>query len=133
MRRIAVILGIGTALVGAAGAFAAGASAAGRDSIRIAGSGPVVRGSVYDVTISGFAAQRATAWLFVDYAGCARTLAGELRRAPSSAQHFAVQGPFAEVTGWKSSAAGTDHACAYLAPRGRTLVLSRARLAFPVR
>ena len=122
------MVGIITTLVGAGAA-----SAAGTDAIKIAGPGPVVHGAVYDVTISGFAEQRATAWVFVDYSGCARTLAGELRRAPGSFQRFGVQGPFAEVTGWKSSSAGTDHACAYLAPRGRTQVLSSARQAFLIR
>jgi hypothetical protein len=128
VRRIAIILGIVTALIGAEGAWAAGS-----DAIRIAGPGAVVHGAVYDVTISGLADQRETAWVFVDYAGCAQTLAGELRRAPGSFQRFAVQGPFAEVTGWKSSSAGTDHACAYLTPRGRTQVLSSARQGFLIR
>ena len=128
MGRITVILAMVVAL-----ASAAGASAAATDSIKIAGPGRVLHGAVYDVTISGFATERSTAWLFVDYSGCARTLAGELHRAPGSFQRFAVQGPFAEVTGWKSSSAGMDHACAYLARRGRTSALSSARLSFLIR
>ena len=93
----------------------------------------MLHGAVYDVTISGFATQRSTAWLFVDYSGCAArwkaSYAGRRRRFSASES----RGRLAEVTGWKSSSAGTDHACAYLAPRGRTLLLSGARLSFLIR
>jgi len=108
------------------------AAAAAVDSFRITDPGPVLAGSVYDLTITGVSLHHATAYLFVDYAGCAATLAGELRRAPHAYDSYSVSGSFAQVTGWKSSSPGTDHACAYLAARGgRTL--ATARMPFVIR
>ena len=115
-----------------AATLAPAAAAAPVDAIRIAGPGPIAHGAVYDLTISGVAHRRAVAYLFVDYAGCAPTLADELRRAPHAYDSYPVDDSFAEVSGWKSSSAGTDHACAYLVTRGGT-PLATARIAFAIR
>jgi hypothetical protein len=126
-RALSLLLAL--ALVPAAAAAPASAAV---DSIRISDPGPVLARSVYDLTITGVALRHATAYLFVDYAGCAATLTGELRRAGHSYDSFPVSGAFAQVTGWKSSSPGTDHACAYLAVRGgRTL--ATARMPFVIR
>jgi hypothetical protein len=129
-RRRALPILLAAALAPAA--IAAAPAAAAVDSIRITDPGPVLAGNVYDLTITGVSLRHATAYLFVDYAGCAATLAGELRRAPHAYDSYSVSGSFAQVTGWKSSSPGTDHACAYLAARGgRTL--AAARMPFVIR
>ena len=89
------------------------------DSIRVTDPGPVLAGSVYDLTITGVSVRHATAYLFVDYAARAATVSGELRRVPHAYDSYPVRGSFAQVTGWKSSSPGTDHACAYLVARER--------------
>jgi hypothetical protein len=127
-RALPILLAAALALA----AIAAAPAAAAVDSIRITDPGPVLAGSVYDLTITGVSLHHATAYLFVDYAGCAATLAAELRRAPHAYDGYSVSGSFAQVTGWKSSSPGTDHACAYLAAHGgRTL--ATARMAFVIR
>src|SRR5262249_53953721 len=86
----------------------------------------------YNITLHGFARRRATAFLFVDYLGCAKSLRVERRRARRASYSYAVRGAFAEVSGWKPSTAGVDHACAYLvASRSRTLLAS-ARMSFQI-
>jgi hypothetical protein len=87
---------------------------------------------VYDITVRGYVRRRATAYLFVDYSGCATTLTAEARRAQHAFYSYPVSGSFAEVSGWKSSSVGTDHACAYLIARAGTQLAS-ARIALPVR
>lgn len=116
----------------AGAALASAAAATPGDAIRIAGSGPIARGAVYDLTVSGVAHRRAVAYLFVDYAGCSPTLAAELRRPPHAYDSYAVIGSFAEVSGWKSSSAGIDHACAYLVTR-RGTPLAIAHITFAIR
>ncbi len=113
-------------------AVTAGSAIAAVDSIRITDPGPVLAGSVYDLTITGVSLRHATAYLFVDYAGCAATPSGELRRAPHAYDSYPVSGAFAQVTGWKSSSPGTDHACAYLVTRGGRM-LAAARMPFVIR
>ncbi|MGB9185999.1 MAG: hypothetical protein WCB67_18250 [Solirubrobacteraceae bacterium] len=87
---------------------------------------------VYDVTVQGFARRRASAYLFVDYGGCPASFAAEARRAGHGYDSYPVLGSFAEVSGWKSSSAGTDHACAYLVDRSG-VQLASDRISFPIR
>jgi hypothetical protein len=87
---------------------------------------------VYDLTVQGFARRRASAYLFVDYSGCAASFAAEARRVPHTYDSYPVLRSFAEVSGWKSSSAGTDHACAYLVDRSG-VQLASDRISFPIR
>jgi|NGEPerStandDraft_6_1074524.scaffolds.fasta_scaffold175982_1 hypothetical protein len=100
--------------------------------IQIVAPAPVQSQQVYDLTLRGFARRRATAYLFVDYAGCAASFAAEARRQPHAVDSYPVIGSFAEVSGWKSSSPGSDHACAYLVARSRAQLASD-RIAFPIR
>jgi hypothetical protein len=117
----------------AAGLGRAGADAArSGNQIKILAPTPVHSKIVYDLTVQGFARRRASAYLFVDYSGCAASFAAEARRIPHAYDSYSVLGTFAEVSGWKSSSAGTDHACAYLVDRSG-VQLASDRISFPVR
>ncbi len=132
MKRFRVLIVLLAGAATAAAGLAPAAGAAPVDAIRIAGPGPIARGAVYDLTVSGVAHRRAVAYVFVDYAGCLLTLAAELRRARHAYDSYPVVGSFAEVSGWKSSSGGTDHACAYLVTR-RGTPLATARIKFEIR
>ena len=109
------------------GAFSvAGVAVAAQRAVEIQISIPahIRRHTVYDVTIQGFSRVPAVAYLFVDYSRCARSFAVEHRRAPREADVYAVRGTFDEVSGWRSSSAGTDHACVYLISRSSRLLLA---------
>jgi hypothetical protein len=93
----------------------------------------VSKGSVYDVTLTGYARRRATAYVFIDYLKCAPTLAAENQRDAQESYVYKVRGRFAQTTGWKSAAGGTDHACAYLVSPATGALLAVARQAFQVR
>jgi hypothetical protein len=82
--------------------------------IQISVTGRIRPGAVYNVLIRGTARQRATAYVFVDYSGCARSLLVERRRSAGESDAYVVQGAFVKVSGWTSSSRGNDHACAYL-------------------
>jgi hypothetical protein len=86
----------------------------------------------YNITIHGFAHRRARAFIFVDYLGCARSFGVERRRAGKAWYSYAVTGAFSKVSGWKSSTAGVDHACAYLIDHRSGRVLATARIAFRI-
>jgi hypothetical protein len=124
-------VGAGTAVVLGTLCLGGVASAHRSEHIQISAPSRVKQHQVYDVTIRGFSRHRATAYLFVDYSGCARSLAVEKHRASSESDSYSVKGSFAEISGWKSSSTGVDHACAYLVTGGGQL-LSRAKLAFSV-
>ena len=119
------------ALVAGLGQAAASAARTG-NKIEIIAPTLVRSQIVYDVIVQGFARRRATAHLFVDYSGCAATFAAEARRAPHAAYSYPVLGSFAKVSGWKSSSAGTDYACAYLVGRSG-VQLASDRISFPIR
>ncbi len=96
------------------------------NGIQISVNGRIRPGSVYNVVVRGSARERATASLFVDYFGCARSLSAERRRTGGQSDAYIVQGTFVEVSGWTSSSRGTDHACAYLVTaRGHLLATAR--------
>jgi hypothetical protein len=113
-------------------AMAASTLAAPRNRIAITISRHIKSDTVYNVTVHGFARRSATAYLFVDYRGCARRFAVERRRASGASDVYHVKGNFAELSGWKSSSAGTDHACAYLIRPHSTAVLARSRVSFRI-
>lgn len=118
----------GACLVALVGALwiAPAASAASGNRIAIAVSPHVRKQHPYNVSIQGFARRSATAYLFIDYAGCAKPFAAERQRAGKAHQRYAVKGAFTKVSGWNSSAAGVDHACAYLIGlQSRTVVASK--------
>jgi hypothetical protein len=92
----------------------------------------VKKGNVYDVTLRGYSHHRAKAWLFIDYSGCATSFAVEKHRAADEADSYRVKGRFSEISGWKSSTTGVDHACAYLVVGGGHVV-ARAKTSFSVR
>ncbi|MGH2869141.1 MAG: hypothetical protein ACRDNK_16470 [Solirubrobacteraceae bacterium] len=123
-------LALATAVTGL-GQAAAGAARPG-DRIRIVAPTLVRSQIVYDLTVQGFARRRASAYLFVDYSGCASSFAAEARRVPHAHDSYAVVGRFAEVSGWRSSSAGTDHACAYLVSHSG-VQLASDRISFPIR
>lgn len=125
---------IGVCLAATCGALwlAAFAFAATKNSIAVSVPKRVKHHAVYDVTISGFARHRDRAYLFIDYAGCAKSFKAEHRRARKESDSYVVKGSFTEVSGWKSSSSGTDHACAYLVTRGSEHVLADARLSFRI-
>jgi hypothetical protein len=121
------------------GAFPAAGAALSRpadrrpaDQIQVSVPARVNQRSVYDVTIRGFSRTHATAYVFIDYSACARSFAAERRRAPNESDDYAVKGSFAEVSGWKSSSADIDHACAYLIATPSGSVLASARLSFEI-
>ncbi len=116
------------------GAFSitGGALAAPRDQIRISLPAHVKKRVVYDVTVRGYSRRHATAYLFIDYTACGRSFAAESHRAPNEADHYAVKGRFAKVSGWKSSSTGIDHACAYLVATSSGHVLARSRRSFRI-
>lgn len=133
MRRIAVLVGLTLAVASAApAAVAAGprATALG-NQIQIVVPSVVRPRIVYDVTVVGSSGGPAIAYLFVDYAGCSRTLSAERHRSPHASYHYAVSGPFEKVSGWSSSSPGADHACAYLVARSGSL-LARRRVTFTI-
>ncbi len=113
-------------------AIASAAVAAPADQISVTIPAHVSQRTVYNVTLKGFSRRRAIAYLFMDYTGCARTFAAEHKRAPKQADYYSVRGTFAEVSGWKSSSSGADHACAYLISRGSGTLLAKARMSFVV-
>ena len=127
VKRVALLVAVSATLA----AQAATAVAAGRDTIRIIPPGVVVRNTTFDLTIVGRARHRAVAFLFVDYLGCAPTLAAELRRDARASDRYVVDGAFAELSGWVPPSAGTDYACAYLVSHG--VRLASARLPVTVR
>ena len=94
-------------------------------------TGRIRPGAVYNVLIRGTARQRATAYVFVDYSGCARSLSVERRRSAGESDAYVVQGAFVKVSGWTSSSRGNDHACAYLVA-ARSHVLATARRSYRV-
>lgn len=87
----------------------------------------------YDLTIHGFARRHATAYLFVDYVGCAGSFATERGRAAGASDSYAVRGRFTELSGWKSSTRGVDHACAYLVGTQSGNVVATAHVSFQIR
>ncbi len=125
----------GACLVALVGALwiAPPALAAGGNRITITVPAQVKKQTVYDVTIQGFARRPATAYLFLDYSGCAKSFATERRRAGKSRRKYAVKGAFTKVSGWNSSAAGVDHACAYLIGARSRRVMASRRVAFRIR
>jgi hypothetical protein len=126
---------VGACLVALLGALwiAPPALGARRSRITITVPAQVKKKTVYDVTIQGFARRRAIAYLFLDYNGCAKSFTGERQRAGKAHRKYAVHGTFAKVSGWNSSTAGIDHACAYLiGPRSGKVIASR-RVAFRIR
>jgi hypothetical protein len=119
----------------AAGVSEASSTTAGRTSasrIAIDAPGSATARRAYNITIHGFAHRRATAFLFVDYLGCAKSFGVERRRARSASYSYSVKGGFTEVSGWQSSTAGVDHACAYLIGHKSGDVLAAARTSFQI-
>lgn len=96
--------------------------------------------SAYAFTLSGYSRRRGIAYLFLDYEGCLRSVAAERQRVdnengaanPKPYEYYGVRGSFTEVSDWKSSSAGTDHACAYLISRASGTLLTAARMSFVV-
>jgi hypothetical protein len=91
--------------------------------------------SSYSVTVRGYSRKRAIAYLFLDYMGCARSVAAEHKRAQQENEaydFYGVNGTFTKVSGWKSPWALTDHACAYLISRASGTLLAAARVSFVV-
>ena len=114
------------------GGFSAAAGAQPADQIQVSVPVHIRPRAVYDVTIHGFARTRSTAYLFIDYSSCARSFAVERRRAPNESDDYAVSRRFTEISGWRSSSAGIDHACAYLVATRSGRVLASVRRAFTI-
>ncbi|MEO6858097.1 MAG: hypothetical protein ABI323_05855 [Solirubrobacteraceae bacterium] len=134
LRRAATVfatMGTGLTLAGPALALPGPAPARLANTIQISVTGRIHAGAVYDLLVKGTARERATAYVFVDYAGCARSLSVERRRTGGELDAYAVQGAFVKMSGWKSSSRGNDHACAYLVAGGGH-VLATARRSYRV-
>ena len=90
-------------------------------------------GTSYNVTVRGFSAKMATAYLFIDYEGCARSFAAEYQRASRELARWRhVKGSFIKVSGWDSNTALTDHACAWLIAKRSKTVLATDRVTFKI-
>jgi hypothetical protein len=100
--------------------------------IRIVIPAHAQRSKVYNVTVQGFSPVRARAYLFVDYSPCASTFAAEQHQASRESASYRVRGRFAQVSGWNSSAAGTDHACAYLVANSSGNVIASQKVSFQI-
>lgn len=126
-RALSLVFGLAV-LVLALWPLAAGpAGAASGNRLRITIPVPARRGATYDVVITGSAATPATAYLFLDYAGCAASAGAERRRSGAPAESYGVSGVFSEVGGWRSSSPAVDHACGYLVDRGGHQLASARR------
>jgi hypothetical protein len=115
-------------------AIAAAAAATPTNRITVAVPAYVVQGekNTYNITVSGYSRRAAIAYLFLDYSGCARSYAAEHQRPREKPHYYSVRGRFTQTTGWASSGAGTDHACAYLISRASGTLLAHARVSFIV-
>ena len=112
---------------------AVAAVAAKANQIKIAVSSDPTVGATYNVTLRGASHGPATAWLFVEYSGCAKSFAAERQQAPGkSFVHYRVNGSFTRISGWASNSAVLDHACAYLVAKGSQTTLSQARVSFRI-
>jgi hypothetical protein len=112
-------------------ATAALAAAANRIAIGVS-SDPTV-GMTYNITLRGTSHGPATAWMFLEYAGCAKSFAAERKSAPSASfVHYRVNGRFVRTSGWSSNSAVMDHACAYLVTKKSQKLLARARVSFTI-
>ncbi len=111
-----------------------GASALARNryQIEVSVQTNVHRNVAYAVTVIGFSTRKEKAVLFVDYASCGSTPAVEVHRLDAELA-YTVKGAFSKVSGWKSSLARRDHACAYLVDRKTGRVLARGSRTYPVR
>lgn len=125
VRICAIALVVAISITGAAAAATA-------NTISITVPPLVTHKIVYDLTIQGFSRKRAVAYLFVDYAGCARSFTAEHKRATNESDFYSVRGRFTEVSGWKSSSTGTDHACAYLVGRKSGKLLAKTHVTFQI-
>jgi hypothetical protein len=108
------------------------AMARNRTTIGLLVSKHVKRNKVYNITVSGFAPKKTVAYLFVDYSACSPSFAIEDRRAAREVVKYPVSGVFTKISGWSSSLAESDHACAYLVGLGTGRVLATARATFMV-
>jgi hypothetical protein len=111
---------------------ASGQASGQRDSIEVMAPSQASVNGVYDVTISGYSRDRAKAYVFIDYDRCARSFAVERQRASQESETYSVKGSFAETSGWKSPAVGSDHACAYLVASDSGAVVATARQTYRI-
>ena len=87
----------------------------------------------YEVSVQGFARRAANAYVFIDYAGCAKSFAAEYKRAGKHGRaRWPVDGSFQQNSYWGSDFAGVDHACGYLVAKGSGTVLASARVTFRI-
>lgn len=120
------------ALVGALCLAPPGAAAVdGRIGITV--SPHVKTDTAYNISIQGFARRAAIAYLFLDYAGCAKSIAVERQHPGTAHRRYPVNGAFTKVSGWSSSGTGVDHACAYLVGRQSGSMIAIKRVVFRIR
>jgi hypothetical protein len=87
----------------------------------------------YTVSVHGYARRPASAYLFIDYRGCAKSFAAEYKRTVKAGRaHWAVLGSFHNPSYWGSDGAGPDHACAYLLAKGTRTLLARRSVPFRI-
>jgi hypothetical protein len=87
----------------------------------------------YGVSVKGFARRTANAYLFIDYAGCAKSFSAEYKRAGRDGRvHWPVNRSFQHTSYWGSDYAGVDHACGYLLAKGSGTVLASSQVRFRI-
>src|SRR6185437_3332589 len=91
--------------------FAATALAAG-NTLHVHVPSSATAGQRYKIKMHGFARGTKILYVFLDYAGCRRTPAGEHQRA--NGYIWQVSGDYSEVGIGSSPHSGTNHVCAYL-------------------
>jgi hypothetical protein len=116
-----------------ASVIAASASAAQSNQISITVPTRALVAKAYGVSATGFARGTADAYLFIDYAGCAKSFSAEYKRAGKHGRvHWPVNGSFRQTSYWGSDYAGVDHACGYLVAKGSDNVLASSRVTFRI-
>jgi hypothetical protein len=87
----------------------------------------------YEVSVKGFARRPAYAYLFIDYAGCAKSFSAEYKRAGKDGRaRWPVDGSFQHNSYWGSDYAAVDHACGYVLAKGSGTVLASSRVTFRI-
>lgn len=99
-------------IAGAVLAMFAGTALAAGNTLHVHAPSNATANQKYKLRMHGYARGTKILYVFLDYAGCRRTPAGEHRRA--NGYIWQVSGTYAEVGIGRSPHSGTNHVCAYL-------------------
>ena len=98
-------------------AIAGAAAAAPTDQISVTSRVHVSQRTIYDVHDQRVLAQARDRLPVHRLHGVRADFRRRAQARPQEADYYSVHGTFTEVSGWKSSSSGSDHACAYLIGR----------------